>query len=245
MADHETAAYKDEYALLLFEDSYFKKLEVLVRKMRKDINPDATLPVEAASVNGYSNFSKEIARALRTPLMRKHDPPSIIIAVGDADRAHEFGAKIPKPPLPPATSNTWIAEAEWRWWSWLKDTTNTTEGQERLAVCLLRWSKENILTASPEMLLEALPEQIRHRSQTFLDACAPPPRTAVPEDFLLYRRPEKCLKDYYQSVNKQFNKNREGDDLLERIANSRQARDRVRARLPDLGRLAQFLAGLG
>ena len=230
--------------LIAYEDDYHEELHLLLKALRRDRGL-AGLTLEGP-VRGTGNFVREAPRLLRTPLKQTKAPPDRVVCLADADRPSNL---VPSASLPAMTANRaaldeWVLDFEVRWREHLiHEGPLSAELAARLRVCAVRWSKESLLVACPDALLDHA-GTARNQVAQLLAACSPPPATLAPADFVVeYRKPNTCLDSVFQtSLGRKYKKGRDDEDLLrDQITRHADRRAAVLARCPDLERLLDLL----
>lgn len=234
--------------VIAYEDDYHKELHLLVKALRRDRGQSPVI-LEDRTVRGTGNFVGEVPRFLRTPLKQTRRPPDRVVCLADADRPQNL---VPNAlPAPAETDGAaldeWVLAFEASWKDHLvRESKLSEEHASRLFVRSIRWSKESLLVACPEALLERAERNggPREPVQALLDGCSPPPATLGAADFVVrYRKPVQCLDRVFQVINnKRYKKGIDDDDLLRDHINPDTARRaEVLSRSPDLARLLDAL----
>ncbi|MCC6553811.1 MAG: hypothetical protein IT372_12425 [Polyangiaceae bacterium] len=171
------------------------------------------------------------------------------MCLADADRPQNL---VPDAPKAPSSDDKdaleqWVIGLEKAWFdSLVREAHLAGDATARLRTLCLRWSKESLLIASPDALLDqALQRERRGEVESLLNACTPCPTTLASEDFILrYRRPDDCMDKVFQAIEgRRYKKGRDDEDLLrDRISPDEARRAQVLERCPDLGRLLRELA---
>jgi hypothetical protein len=234
--------------LLAYEDQYHDNLHLLIKKLRRD----AALPgiiLEKTTVRGTGGFINDVPKLLRTPLKQTRKPPDRLICLADADRPQNL---VPGSPGPPAgddgtSLDSWIVELEAAWLEHLRGRLNLPPADEtRLRVVVLRWSKESLLIASPDALLEYAQKHERGpQVRALLANCDPDPWKAADREFMTaYQEPRSCLDVVFREIEERsYKKGRDDEDLLrDHIIDNHQRRTELRRRCPDLDRLLAELS---
>ncbi|WP_437640399.1 hypothetical protein [Sorangium sp. So ce854] len=231
--------------VIAYEDDYHEELHLLVKALRQDRGLPGMI-VEGRPVRGTGNFVHETPRLLRTPLKQTKLPPDRVVCLADADRPQDL---VPRaPPAPAGADSTaldqWVRVFEASWKDHLvRESKLSEEAASRLYVCCMRWSKESLLVACPDALLEHAGGR-RERVRALLDACVPAPATLGAAEFVVsYRKPTECLERVFQVIaDRHYKKGRDDEDLLRlRIKPDAARRADVLSRCPDLGRLLDVL----
>lgn len=223
------------YVAVVYEDHHPtqtlvqpRRLEQIVRRVRQDIRPRASLPLEPFYARGAGNFAREVRLQLERPAA-----PAFVVAVGDADRpgnlVRGFAADKASPSFAHDLRAAWEAALQGE------------VGATNVFAVPIRWSSESVALAA----LEALPDVFGDLT-TFWTTCSPDPRTVAPADFCTtYLDVHACLCALAARVGKKSLKNDvELADVLRRVHESAHHRARVRARLPDLDVLGRLLVDL-
>lgn len=231
--------------VLAYEDQYCEELHRLVRALRRDAGQPG-LVLESRAVRGTGNFAEEVPKLLRLPLKQTKRPPDRVVCVGDGDRPQNL---VPKGAAAPPSGDVgaleeWVIDFERSWRDFLVERGRLGERDAaRLFVVCLRWSKESLLVASPDALLDRAGER-RGELESFLKACDPCPDSLPDEDFIRhYRRPNDCLDRVFEQIaGRRYKKGRDDEDLLrDRISPDPARRARLLRRCPDLKRLLAHL----
>jgi hypothetical protein len=229
---------------LVFEDRYCVTLQELVLALVNDQPEFADAPVALPppfTALGTGGFAKELPKVLGQKLQHTMSPPTLVIAVADADRpTNLLATQRAAPGGTTAADDAWIDAFERDWLAHLCERTDIAPHRDRLAVCIIRWSKESILSAATAALLR----RKKGAARSVIDRCEPPLDPKRDKDFVTtYRRPDQCMDAVVQSWSQRpYQKSREGDDLAREIANMPEALDEVRRRSPDVVRLVNLIA---
>jgi hypothetical protein len=228
---------------LVFEDRYCETFQQLVVALVNDQPEFADAPVELPppfTAGGTGGFARELPKVLGQKLQRTRSQPTMVIAVADADRPQNLLTKPRPAPIGASELTTWIAEFERDWLAHLRTDPQIAPHSDRLAVCIIRWSKESVISAATSALLQ----RRKGAAQSVLDACTPRLDAIANDEFVsVYRRPDQCMDAVVQRwLGRPYKKGREGSDLLGEIARMPEARDEVRRRSPDVVRLVTLIA---
>jgi hypothetical protein len=229
--------------LIAYEDQYFEALHGLVRALRRDRGLPG-ICLEPRSVRGTGGFVNEVPRLLRMSLKQTKLPPDRVVCVADADKPRNLvpGAA----PLPAGGDRDaverWVRELEMSFWDLLVREAHLPEAAAaRLCVVCIRWSKESLLVASPDALLDYASRRDRRAPVgALLRGCVPCPTTLPDEELTLrYRTPGRCMDTVFSAIEGcRYKKGRDDGDLLRaQIAPHQTRRAQVLSRCLDLGRL--------
>lgn len=222
--------------------------------MRQDLGlPDVCIQ-RPQTARGTGGFAKEARSLINTPFSRGTEPRAPadkIVCIADADRPQNLVPKFrPAPPKGDPAVGTWLKELEAAWLSQLVQNARLNEAERsRVETLCLRWSKESLLIAAVDALRAFMDEDRLAEVDAFLEQCEPSPiatNFAPPSSFTdIYRDPQECLKGIFLAGKakdrSKYDKGRDGDDLLKAIKVNPEFRTLVRARCPDLDRLASAL----
>jgi len=183
--------------VLAYEDQYCEELHRLIRALRRDAGQPG-LVIEARAVRGTGNFAEEVSRLLRLPLPQTKRPPDRVVCIADSDSPQELAPAGTAAPVSgdARALDEWVIQFEESWKDFLVQRARlAAQDAARLFVVCLRWSKESLLVASPDALLDHADKHGRRsRVDALLNACEPRPESLPDEDFVLsYRRPQDCL----------------------------------------------------
>lgn len=233
--------------LVLWEDKFYQKLDVCLRRILRSLPTPTTQPLEITpfGVQGNGGFEpflrQEWPIAATKGFLRSHGPIEHLICIADADRASEVCSVEPPPHFPEPTE-PWVQRANQAWTQKLRATTPLAP--ERIHGRFLRWSLESLLIAlhDVESVLRKLDCRNRDGLSTYLATCDPRPTEVASTQFVeRYRTPQKCLDKMLEAANAP--RSRKGsvprDDALDE--GSRLALDRLKERVPDLVTIAQFV----
>jgi hypothetical protein len=198
------------------------------------------------SGQGTGGFINEVPKLLRTQLKHTKRPPERLVCLAEADRPRDL---VPDAPLAPDESGAldqWVLVLEASWATRLaREARLADEAVARLRVCCLRWSKESLLLASPDALLDYAENHKRQgQVKSLLAACVPCPTTLADEEFALhYRKPGTCIDRVLHVVeSRNYKKGRDDEDILrDHISPHAGRRGELLRRCPDLGRLLREL----
>src|ERR1700722_4932842 len=84
-------------ALLLWEDAYYDKLQVFIRRCRHALGGPPDFPIECETVLGLGNFKRAVREHLYRRPPRHGEPFHFVVAVADADR---WAQLVPGAPAP-------------------------------------------------------------------------------------------------------------------------------------------------
>lgn len=231
--------------VVAYEDQYCEELHGLLKKLRRDAEQPGLI-LEPRPVRGTGNFVEEVQKLLRLPLKQTKRPPDRVVCVADGDRPQNL---VPTATAAPSVSDAaslaqWVIDFEKSWKDFLVERARLGEKDAvRLFVVCIRWSKESLLIASPDALLERAAER-RSELGSLLAACGPDPLSLANEEFVLrYRTPQDCLDKVFDRIaGRRYKKGRDDEDLLrDMISPHRDRRDRLLKRCPDLARLLGHL----
>lgn len=238
--------------LVVWEDANYESLgEVARRAVRATALTTDAEAVRVVSHTAYSNGGFDRYASRTWPLVRPRglplDPGPIdhIICVVDADRLHDLRG-IAKAPADPAAVSAWHAAAERSWQAWLRSRCDASgPPAETVHGVVLRWSKESLVLAgydqpamTTHLAIAAAPEQLR-------ELCPIQPSTVDDRSFTdTYQRPQGCLKQLRQAH--QLAPLRKSDPTIESALRelARKSMPILRARVPDLARLATLICNL-
>lgn len=231
--------------VVAYEDQYCEELHRLVKALRRDAGQPG-LVLEPRAVRGTGNFADEVQKLLRLPLKQTKQPPDRVVCVADGDRPQNL---VPTGAAAPTSSSAdileqWVIDFEKSWKDFLVQRAQLGERDAaRLFVVCLRWSKESLLTASPEALVDRAGER-RSEIESFLNTCDPRPESLPDEDFMRhYRTPQACLDKVFERIaGRRYKKGRDDEDLLrDWVSPHPDRRARLLRRCPDLTRLLVHL----
>lgn len=232
--------------VIAYEDQYFEALHGLVKSLRRDAGLPGII-LEPRPVRGTGNFVGEVPKLLREPLKQTKLPPDRVVCVADADRPQNL---VPDALAAPMLADAgalerWVLDFERSWRDFLvRDAHLAEQAAARLCVVCIRWSKESLLVASPDALLDYGRER-RDRVEAVLGHCRPCPVGLPDQDFAHhYRSPEDCMDSVLDAIaGRRYKKGRDDEDLLrEHISPQQARRSQVLKRCPDLARLLENLA---
>lgn len=233
--------------VLAFEDQYYPELFALIKRLRRDRGLEG-MALFGTSVRGTGGFINEVPKLLRIPPGQANVLPDLVVCLADADRP---GNLLPGASDSPNTDNRraldeWVLQFEGAWREYLLQKARISpQDHVRVRTVCLRWSKESLLVASPDALLEhAAKRERREEVQTILDQCQPSPIGLADHEYgLRYRSPEDCLnRIFYALEGRSYKKGRHDEDLLrEYISRDPGHRGQVLRRCPDLARLLAVL----
>jgi hypothetical protein len=233
--------------LMAYEDQYFEALHGLIKALRRDRGlPPICL--EPRSVRGTGGFVNEVPKLLRMSLKQTKRPPDRVVCVADADRPRNL---VPGAAPVPAGGDSdaverWVRELEISFRDFLvREAHLPEEAAARLCVVCIRWSKESLLVASPDALLDYASRRDRRSPvEAFLRGCDPCPMT-LPDDAFTqrYRTPGRCMDTVFSAIEgRRYKKGRDDEDLLrDQISPHQARRAQVLSRCLDLGRLLDEL----
>lgn len=231
--------------VIAYEDKYFGELHLLIKRLRADHSlPGVCL--ESSSVQGTGGFINEVPKLLRTKLKQTKSPPERLVCLADADRPRDLVPDAPPAPDESGALEQWVLELEASWKDRLaREARLADEAVARLRVCCLRWSKESLLLASPDALLDyATKHESQGQVKSLLGACVPCPTTLADDEFALrYRKPGTCMDKVLHAVKgRNYKKGRDDEDILrDQISPHEGRRAELLKRCPDLGRLLREL----
>ncbi len=237
--------------LVVWEDAEWKVLGALMKRIVQVTAPPATVQYPAVlghTVEGNGRFAHYVEstwpRVRSGGLVLDKGPIDHLVCVIDGDRAHELVAAISKPPKDAATVGAWHLQAEAAWTTWLRQRC-AAAGPPSTTVhgVVLRWAKESVLLAGYDQPALAAHLEIEPDHPDVVaalrDDCTPDPRTVADAAFVdTFRQPLRCT-DLLGKARKlpPIDKNApEIDDAIRDL--TRQSLSIVRARVPDLARLA-------
>lgn len=227
--------------VLAYEDQYCEELHRLIKALRRDAGQPGLI-LEPRAVRGTGNFAEEVQKLLRLPLKQTRRPPDRVVCVADGDRPRNLAPTGVAAPLEGSseTLEQWVIDFEKSWRDFLVARARLTDQDaERLFVVCIRWSKESLLVASPDALLDRAGER-RGELESLLRACDPSPESLPDEEFVhRYRTPQGCLDRVFQRIaGRRYKKGRDDEDLLrDTISPHPDRRARLLKRCPDLARL--------
>jgi hypothetical protein len=232
--------------VIAYEDDYHEELHLLIKALRNERGLPGVI-LEGRPVRGTGNFVNEVPRLLRASLKQTKRPPDRVVCLADADSPQNLvpGAL----PAPSGASSAeleqWVVAFETSWRAHLVSTCPLSAAQaSRLFVCCFRWSKESLLVACPEALLDHAGTR-RAAIEALLKQCAPDPTSLADAEFVAkYRSPDRCLDQVFQTLDgRNYKKGRDDEDLLrDRLKPDPTRRAEVLRRCPDLERLLTLLA---
>jgi hypothetical protein len=230
--------------LIVYEDAYHEQVHGLVKALRRDLGRTGSI-LEGEPGRGTGQFENMLGPLLRKPLKQTRARPDRVICVADADRPANLAGPS-APPRPSSASSDaltrWVLDLEGAWKARLVVAARlVAEEQERVEVVCLRWSKESLLVACPDALLE----YAAHRAEevrAVMAGCRPDPMDVDDPDFVaLYQSPGACMDAVLRAMSgeqRKYKKGRDDEDILrDAIRPHRDRRDQVLARCPDLKRL--------
>lgn len=230
--------------LIVYEDAYYDQIHGLVKALRKDLGRAGSI-LEGEPGRGTGQFENVLGPLLRKPLKQTRAGPDRVICVADADRPSNL-AGTGAPPRPATATagalDQWVLELERAWKTRLVATARlNADEQKRVEVICLRWSKESLLVACPDALLE----YAAHRAEevrAVMAGCRPDPMDVDDPDFVAqYQSPGACMDAVLRAISgeeRKYKKGRDDEDILrDAIRPRRDRRDQVLARCPDLKRL--------
>lgn len=233
--------------VLAFEDQYYEELFTLIKRLRRDQGL-AGMVLFGTSVRGTGGFINEVPKLLRIPPGQASVLPDLVVCLADADRP---GNLLPGAADSPISDDgraldEWVTQFEGAWREYLLTTARISpQDHVRVRTVCLRWSKESLLVASPDALLEhAAKRERRAEVQTILDQCRPSPIGLADQEYgLRYRSPEDCLNRIFAALEgRSYKKGRHDEDLLrDYISRDPGHRGRLLRRCPDLARLLAVL----
>lgn len=233
--------------VLAFEDQYYEELFTLIKRLRRDQGL-AGMVLFGTSVRGTGGFINEVPKLLRIPPGQASVLPDLVVCLADADRP---GNLLPGAADSPISDDgraldEWVTQFEGAWREYLLTTARISpQDHVRVTTVCLRWSKESLLVASPDVLLEhAAKRERRAEVQTILDQCRPSPIGLADQEYSLrYRSPEDCLNQIFAAIEgRSYKKGRHDEDLLrDYISRDPGHRGRLLRRCPDLARLLAVL----
>lgn len=224
------------FVVILYEDHspsrdlpHPRYLDRIVRRIRGDLRPGASLALEPGFAAGAGNFAAKVREFQRSPRA-----PRFVVAVGDADAPQHLvpGFAVDR------HDAGFLPELRAQWERVLREQTSAD-----VFGVPLRWSSESVALAALDSFAAVLgPSNV----EAVLDKCVPDPRTIDVADFVnAVSDTKRCLASLAKQVGKRSLKNDiELADVLLRIHASPAEREMVRARLPDLDVLAQLLLTL-
>ncbi|HVV84592.1 MAG TPA: hypothetical protein VHE35_16100 [Kofleriaceae bacterium] len=241
--------------LVAWEDARWPVLGALLQRIVKAIAPAGCASYPAVlgdSVEGNGRFAHWVrwtwphVRPVGVP--RSRGFVDHLICVIDGDRAHKLVDAIGMPPKDATAVPAWHRDAETAWVSWLRDH-NPADGPPPATVhgIVFRWCKESTLLAGYDQpaLATRLDLDPRHREiDAALAGCTPAdPRTVADHAFVdTFRQPPLDCINALRKARKleRIAKNApEVDDAIRDLA--QQSITAVRARVPDLVRLAELV----
>lgn len=192
--------------------------------------------------------SKTWSNACRNGMPVDPGPIDHLICVIDADRLHDL-IGITKPPSEPTSVAAWHHEASSKWETWLRDRRDPAgPAPSTIHGVVLRWCKESFVLAGYDQPLATLHLRIdlAHvgTAALLVGECQPDPAKVADAAFTdTFRKPRPCL-DAMRKAQKlsPIAKNApEIDDMLDALAKDRAGLAMLRARVPDLDRLAALI----
>lgn len=233
------------WTLLAYEDKYIEHLHRLVKAIRRD-RGGAPCVIESESVGGTGKFERELGPMLGRRDKRTRAPAARVICVADADRPTNLAAGS-APPRPAqetaATLDAWVVSLEDAWRAHLIAKARISpDDVPRVAVCCVRWSKESLLIACPDALIEHAginAEEVRDQ----IRACDPDPDTTPDAEYCVrYQSPSRCMDQVIKrGSGRRYKKGRDDEDILNIIASDPRRLAQVAARCPDIARLADMI----
>lgn len=240
--------------LVVWEDEHWRVLDVLTRRLVSTSpgqRPDGAFPtILGHTTEGNGRFAHYVGATW--PRVRPAGLPTDrgtidhLVCVLDGDRAHELVPAIAVPPKDAAATPTWHASAEAAWTAWLRQHASGG-GPPATTVhgVVLRWAKESVVLAGYDQPAATHLEFAAEDPEvtTFLsEICQPDPRSVSDAAFAdTFHRPRHCV-DALRKVRKlsPLAKNAPAfDDAIRDL--TRQSLSVVRARVPDLARLAELI----
>lgn len=233
--------------LILWEDKYCQKLDLCLRRILHSLPNASGQPIEITrfGVQGNGGFEPFVRTTWHTAagkgILKSNGPIDELICIADADRAASV-CTIEPPPAFPLTTDTWIGRANQSWTAKLRACA--TFASDRVHGLFLRWSLESLLIAlhDVEPVLKKFDCRDREGLTKYLASCDPHPNEIAAKDFVeRFRAPAKCLDKMLDAAGAPHT--RKGsvprEDALE--IGSREALDRLKARVPDLVLAAEFV----
>lgn len=237
--------------LVVWEDAGWKVLGALTKRLVSTAPGgvvDRYPTVVGHTTEGNGRFAHYVevtwprVRAAGLPVDK--GPIDHVVCVLDADRAHELVPAIGAPPKDAASVSAWHSRADVAWSEWLRQrcpadgpATTTVHG------LVLRWAKESVVLAGFDQAAAAthLDVSVEHAEVAALlqRECGIDPRGVADAVFTdTFHRPLSCVDQMRRARNlSPIPKNATAiDDMIRDL--TRQSLSIVRARVPDLARLA-------
>ncbi len=240
--------------LVVWEDEYFDPLHEITKRLVRALMPqEGAVPPSLLRHTTRGNAAFHRYASVTWPLVRARglpgDPGPIdhLVCVVDADHLHDLlPNKIEPPPSQAVTAAAWHFAAQHTWQEHLRAQCDPSGPPPSTVHGLaLRWAKESLLLAGydrPPMKAHLDVDIQREDIAKALAQCAPPPREVQDQHFTnTYRHPSRCLsllrkKSGLGPLHKSAP---EIDDALSALA--KDSLDTLRARVPDMDRLASLI----
>ncbi len=236
--------------LVLWEDKFYQKLDVCLRRTLRSLPNTGTntLEITPFGVQGNGGFDPFLRNdwpiAARKGFLRSHGPIEQLICIADADCATSV-CGIEQPPGFPNPTDAWVTRANDTWTAKLRSIAPLAA--DRVHGRFLRWSLESLLIALHDVdsALRKLACRNRDALTKFLQSCNPPPAEVVSGQFVeRFRAPQYCLDQMLKAAG--ATRSGKGsvprEDALDE--GSRVALDRLVTRVPDILSIAQFVQKL-
>lgn len=227
---------------IVYEDSYYESLDKLVRRVRRDSTDAPDLLLECVSAQGAGGFLEEARKALRAPMQSTKQRPDAVVLIADGDQPKNLVPNAAKAPSNTSSEqlNSWATTLESQW----KDSLVKNGLGGNLHTFVLCWSKESLLIAATNALLERAGTQANAVQEVF-NACKPQSPLTVSDEMFTstFTTPTDCLHSVFRALEQRnYKKGRDDEDLLRNhITPSAPHRSQVLQRCPDLLRLAELL----
>jgi len=232
-------------ALVCWEDRFHEKLDVCLRRTLRHLGlTSPALFFDDCRGNGsfVPYIERDWPKMVHRGLVKSGGPIDYLICVADADRAQDCcSVELP----PQESSAAWVERANQSWTAVLRAAAPIAP--ERILGRFLRWNQESLLIAAHD--IENAMKHLGCRDQSalikHLRACNPSPFTTQDQLFVdHYRKPGKCLDDMLKGAGSAAPRKgaQPREDALEEA--SKQAIDRLSARVPDLAALADTISKL-
>ena len=151
--------------VLAFEDQYYPELFALIKRLRRDRGLEG-MALFGTSVRGTGGFINEVPTLLRIPPGQANVLPDLVVCLADADRPGNLMPGASNAPITDdgRTLDEWVLQFEGAWREYLLQTARISpQDHVRVTTVCLRWSKESLLVASPDALLEHVVEALEEQ----------------------------------------------------------------------------------